>query len=152
ITVPAFFAREKPISRNAKPACMNMTRQPATITQIELIPIESGIPFLPTASMRSASGRDNCNLLRVGAASLGFHALSVFVRRSEIGAGDFAPRSKTRPMPHYEVSRTLVKSPPELWAELGPECLEKAVGQVSVHETEPERSLSFEGDGVHGTA
>src|SRR4051794_27724365 len=38
ITVPAFFPREKPISRNAKPACMNITRQPATITHVELIP------------------------------------------------------------------------------------------------------------------
>jgi hypothetical protein len=28
ITVPAFFPRENPISRNAKPACMNITRQP----------------------------------------------------------------------------------------------------------------------------
>src|SRR5215216_302678 len=54
ITVPAFFAREKPISRNAKPACMNITRTPATITHIELIPTESGMPFLPTASIRSA--------------------------------------------------------------------------------------------------
>ena len=55
-------------------------------------------------------------------------------------------------MPRVEVSRTLVKSPPELWAELGPECLEKAVGAVSVQETEPERSLAFEGDGLKGTA
>src|SRR3954447_19152007 len=38
ITVPAFFPREKPISRNAKPACMNITKQPATITQVELMP------------------------------------------------------------------------------------------------------------------
>src|SRR5436190_20471837 len=38
ITVPAFFPREKPISRNAKPACMNITRQPATITHVELMP------------------------------------------------------------------------------------------------------------------
>src|SRR3954469_2964810 len=38
MTVPAFLPREKPISRNAKPACMNITRQPATITHIELIP------------------------------------------------------------------------------------------------------------------
>src|SRR3954468_24561286 len=36
--VPAFFPREKPISRNAKPACMNITKQPATITQVELMP------------------------------------------------------------------------------------------------------------------
>src|SRR5436853_467448 len=31
---PAFFIREKPISRNAKPACMNITSTPATITQV----------------------------------------------------------------------------------------------------------------------
>jgi hypothetical protein len=55
-------------------------------------------------------------------------------------------------MPRFEVSRTLVKSPPELWAELGPDCLEAALGTVSVEETEPERQMSFTGDGVHGTA
>src|SRR5436190_17383980 len=55
-------------------------------------------------------------------------------------------------MPRFEVSRTLVKSPPELWAELGPECLETAVGTVSVEETEPERAIRFHGEGVHGTA
>src|SRR3954451_10594345 len=152
MTVPAFFAREKPISRNAKPACMNMTRQPATITQIELIPIESGIPFLPTASMRSASGRDNCNLLRVGAASLGFGLHNVFGQRSEIGAGLFAPRSKTRPMPRFEVSRTLVKSPPELWAELGAECLEPALGAVSVAATVPQSEMTIARNGGHATA
>src|SRR5947209_2572582 len=55
-------------------------------------------------------------------------------------------------MPRFEVSRTLVKSPPELWAELGPDCLEPALGTVSVEETEPERELKFSGEGVHGTA
>jgi hypothetical protein len=55
-------------------------------------------------------------------------------------------------MPRFEVSRTLVKSPPELWAELGPDCLEKALGAVSVEETEPEREMTFTGDGVRGTA
>jgi hypothetical protein len=55
-------------------------------------------------------------------------------------------------MPRFEVSRTLVKSPPELWAELGPDCLEPALGAVSVEETEPEREMTFSGDGVHGTA
>jgi hypothetical protein len=55
-------------------------------------------------------------------------------------------------MPRFEVSRTLVKSPPELWAELGPDCLEPAVGAVSVEETEPEREMRFAGQGVHGTA
>lgn len=55
-------------------------------------------------------------------------------------------------MPRFEVSRTLVKSPPELWAELGPDCLEPALGAVSVEEKEPERELAFAGEGVHGTA
>jgi hypothetical protein len=55
-------------------------------------------------------------------------------------------------MPRFEVSRTLVKSPPELWEELGPDCFEKALGTVSVEETEPEREKTFSGDGVHGTA
>src|SRR5438309_9852407 len=32
-TVPTFFMRLKPTSSIAKPACMNMTRQPVTITQ-----------------------------------------------------------------------------------------------------------------------
>ena len=41
-TVPAFFWREKPISRNMKPACMNITTMPATMTHSELKPTESG--------------------------------------------------------------------------------------------------------------
>jgi hypothetical protein len=55
-------------------------------------------------------------------------------------------------MPRFEVSRTLVKSPPELWAELGPDSLGKALGAVSVEETDPEREMTFTGDGVRGTA
>src|SRR4051795_6150389 len=55
MTVPAFLPREKPISRNAKPACMNMTRQPATITQVELMPTVSGSLPAPAASNVSAS-------------------------------------------------------------------------------------------------
>src|SRR3954454_14191167 len=94
ITVPAFFARENPISRNANPACMNITKQPATITQIELIPIESGMPFFePTASIRSAMGRDMqppwldvLMVVLLPPTGIG--------QRSEMEAGDFAPRSK----------------------------------------------------------
>ena len=41
-TVPAFFWREKPISRNMKPACMNMTTIAATMTHRVLNPTESG--------------------------------------------------------------------------------------------------------------
>jgi hypothetical protein len=55
-------------------------------------------------------------------------------------------------MPRFEVSRTLVKSPPELWAELGPDRLEKALGSVSVQEKHPEREMTFSGRGVHGSA
>jgi hypothetical protein len=54
-TVPAFFARENPISRKAKPACMNITRQPATITQTELIPTDSGRAPFTDASKESAN-------------------------------------------------------------------------------------------------
>src|SRR3954454_2920373 len=94
MTVPAFLAREKPISRKANPACMNMTSTPATITHIELIPTESGMPFLPTASMRSANGRDMqppC----LDRPMVDFGAQIDIGQRSEMEAGDFAPRSKT---------------------------------------------------------
>lgn len=57
-----------------------------------------------------------------------------------------------RLMPSVEVSRTLVKSPPELWAELEGERLAEAVGQVRIEATEPERKLSWKADGASGTA
>src|SRR3954470_552936 len=56
ITVPAFLPREKPISRNAKPACMNMTSTPATITQVELMPMLSGMLFASQVSARAVPG------------------------------------------------------------------------------------------------
>src|SRR2546428_818170 len=40
-------------------------------------------------------------------------------------------------MPRVEVSRRLVKSPPELWDELKGDCLSQAVGEVTVQPTEP---------------
>ena len=55
-------------------------------------------------------------------------------------------------MADVEVSRTLVKSPPELWTELEGEALQEAVGEVTVRTTEPERSLAWEAKGVRGTA
>lgn len=55
-------------------------------------------------------------------------------------------------MSQIEVSRTLVKSPPELWAELGAERLSEALGEVRVSEQEPERALRWEADGAKGTA
>lgn len=55
-------------------------------------------------------------------------------------------------MASYQVSRTLVKSPPELWAELEGERLRSAMGEVKVRTTEPERELSWEGGGASGRA
>jgi hypothetical protein len=55
-------------------------------------------------------------------------------------------------MATVEVSRTLVKSPPELWAELAGDCLSKAVGEVTVTPTERERSLRWQASGAAGTA
>src|SRR3954453_3356431 len=54
MTVPEFLPREKPISRNAKPACMNMTSTPARITQTELIATDCSRPWLPARSKVSA--------------------------------------------------------------------------------------------------
>ena len=55
-------------------------------------------------------------------------------------------------MPTVEVSRTLMKSPPELWAELGGDRLTDAVGQVTVRPKEHERELAWEAEGLRGTA
>jgi hypothetical protein len=55
-------------------------------------------------------------------------------------------------MPSIEVSRTLVKSPPELWAELEGDRLADAVGAVTVRPTEHERELVWEAEGARGTA
>ena len=45
----AFFAREKPVSTMAKPACMNMTRKPASSVQTKLM----ATLLWPTVSMTS---------------------------------------------------------------------------------------------------
>jgi hypothetical protein len=55
-------------------------------------------------------------------------------------------------MTSYEVSRTLVKSPPELWAELEGERLRDALGEATVKTTDPERELAWEADGAAGIA
>jgi len=55
-------------------------------------------------------------------------------------------------MTSYEVSRTLVKSPPELWAELEGERLRDALGEATVKTTDPERELSWEAAGAAGIA
>jgi hypothetical protein len=55
-------------------------------------------------------------------------------------------------MPTYEVSRTLVKSPPELWEELQGDRLSEAIGATSVDASEDDRKLTWRSNGAHGTA
>ena len=55
-------------------------------------------------------------------------------------------------MATYEVSRTLVKSAPELWAELEGDRLGEAVGAFHVKAMEPERELAWEAEGTAGLA
>ena len=50
------------------------------------------------------------------------------------------------------MSRTLVKSPPELWEELQGDCLSAAVGEVTVEATKPEEELHWRADGARGWA
>jgi hypothetical protein len=55
-------------------------------------------------------------------------------------------------MPRIEVSRTLVKSPPELWTELRGERLAEAVGGATVSVAEEERRIEWRADGASGVA
>ena len=55
-------------------------------------------------------------------------------------------------MATIEVSRTLVKSPPELWGELQGERLREAVGATGLTSAEDERLIEWEADGARGTA
>ncbi|HEX2232868.1 MAG TPA: hypothetical protein VHG69_05840 [Thermoleophilaceae bacterium] len=56
-------------------------------------------------------------------------------------------------MPTVEVSRTLVKSPPELWSELQGERLRQALGpNADIKSSEDERLLAWECEDASGTA
>jgi hypothetical protein len=55
-------------------------------------------------------------------------------------------------MRSYEISKTLVKSPPELWAELRGDRLAEAIEGAAVRPTEEERALAWEARGARGTA
>ena len=56
-------------------------------------------------------------------------------------------------MPTVEVSRTLVKSPPELWGELQGARLREAVGpEARITSSEDERLLAWECEDASGTA
>jgi hypothetical protein len=55
-------------------------------------------------------------------------------------------------MPTFEVSRTLVKSPPELWEELSGDCLAQAIDGARVEPAEEAGALRWEAEGARGTA
>ena len=55
-------------------------------------------------------------------------------------------------MPRIRVCRTLVKSPPELWAELRGERFSSALGAHDVRPLESERRVTWHADGASGTA
>jgi hypothetical protein len=55
-------------------------------------------------------------------------------------------------MASVEVSRTLVKSPPELWEELQGERLREALGAGKITPTRDERLIVWEGEDSRGTA
>ena len=59
---------------------------------------------------------------------------------------------KPAAMPKFEVSRTLVKSPPELWAGLSEGRLAETIGEAEVEVTENERSVRWEAQGAQGSA
>src|SRR5688572_4589961 len=73
ITVPAFFPRENPISRKAKPACMNITSAPATITHMELMPTDGAssplIAFSRSVALASAPVGTTSNAANATSAS-----------------------------------------------------------------------------------
>src|SRR3954454_22373072 len=93
ITVPAFLPREKPISRNAKPACMNITSTPATITQVELMPTVSESLPAPAASIVSARAvPGSASAARTATALMpSGHLLRATARRVRLFIGVFPP-------------------------------------------------------------
>src|SRR5687768_15266859 len=75
-------------------------------------------------------------------------------RRSSCIREESAARAP-RPCPMAEAQRTLVKSPPELWAEISdPEALARhlgAFGEIRITRTQPETTVAWEGDRARGT-
>jgi hypothetical protein len=55
-------------------------------------------------------------------------------------------------MAKVEVSRTLVKSPPELWTELSGDRLADAVGGATVSVAQEERRIEWRAEGARGAA
>ena len=60
----AFFMRVKPASRNANPACMNMTRTAASTTQTVLTAITRSAVFMRPRAHRGTDPSEGLSLLR----------------------------------------------------------------------------------------
>src|SRR5580704_3587408 len=73
---------------------------------------------------------------------------------SQTPAGVMPQSAKTRAMTKHEASRTLLKSPPELWAE----CSDAAslsrhldqFGEIKITRLEPETAVAWEGNAISG--
>ena len=87
---PAFFMREKPISSSAKPACMNITSTPATITQVVLT-LDTVSDRVGPAAAEAAPGTANA------AASTPRQAASDLLRAESSGAAPVARFSMNPP-------------------------------------------------------
>ena len=80
--VPAFLPRENPISRNAKPACMNMTSTPATTTQsVSTATVSPRVPFWAASSVspRASCGAASDATTATGRAHSIFRLIAVFL-------------------------------------------------------------------------
>jgi hypothetical protein len=65
-------------------------------------------------------------------------------------------RAKSRSMNEHQASRTLLKSPPELWAECSDaqslaRHLGESVGEIQITRLEPQSTVAWEGDRTSGT-
>ena len=114
-------------------------------------------PSAPASRSCAPSARGDGNLLhpdprraegpRHDRRGLGRHARRVRGVPGSLREDLPEPGRKPPLMPTVEVSRTLVKSPPELWADLEGDCLSKAVGEVTVQPTETGAGLVLGGRG-----
>ena len=74
---------------------------------------------------------------------------------SQTPAGVAPPQTNPEPMTIHEASRTLLKSPPELWTECSDATsLSRhldSFGEIRITRLEPETAVAWEGDQVSGT-
>src|SRR5258706_13141869 len=77
IVWPAFLARVKPVSTSAKPACMNITRNPASSVHTKLIEVELAAVWVATESILAPAAA--CANSATGDASIQTAAIAAFL-------------------------------------------------------------------------